>query len=132
MTDLQFILVDDDPISNMISKLTVEKVLGEVEINVFTNANHALAFIETDNSISSSKRIILLLDINMPIITGWEFLEKFQKLSQHIKETITIYMLTSSLDSRDKERSKDNPDVRGHLVKPLTADIIKSLLTTPQ
>jgi CheY-like chemotaxis protein len=126
MTSARFILIDDDPISNMISRLTVEKVLGKIDIKVFTNAVIALDYIKTEYA-SATLNTTLLLDINMPVMTGWEFLEEFEKFPDNIKSSIAIYVLTSSLDPRDKVHSKDNVHVRDHLVKPLTADAMKTM-----
>ena len=64
----------------------------------------------------------------MPIMTGWEFLEQFDKFSNNIKNCIAIYMLTSSLDPRDKDRSTENNNVKDHLVKPLTAKIVTTIM----
>jgi len=124
MTDFRFILIDDDQVSNMISKLTIEKVLGKIDIQVFTNAETALKYIESEYSKPVLKKTILLLDINMPIMSGWEFLEQFEKLSTDIRNCIHIYMLTSSLDGRDRDRSLSLEYIKDHLVKPLTTEVV--------
>lgn len=132
MTDDKFILIDDDPISNLVTRFIIEKVLGKIDIQVFTNAQHGLVYIESAYSEANSQKTILLLDINMPIMTGWEFLERFDKFPDSLKKSICIYILTSTPDWRDKDRSKNNKNVIDHLVKPLTADAIKTIIEASQ
>jgi CheY-like chemotaxis protein len=67
---------------------------------------------------------IILLDLNMPIMSGWEFLERFEELDEIIKKQVKIYILSSSVDPRDKERAGKNKDVEDYIVKPLTKEIV--------
>jgi len=128
MTQSKFIVVDDDPISNTICKLTLEMVLGKVDLESFTNPKEALDYITEKYAMPVPWKTILLLDINMPIMSGWEFLERFDALSENVKAAIDIYILSSSVDPRDKDRSYSNKNVRNYLLKPLTADVIKKVL----
>jgi CheY-like chemotaxis protein len=127
MKDTRFILIDDDPVSNMICRITVQKVFGITDVVSFTNAEEALKYISSEFSRSGLKHAKLLLDINMPIMTGWEFLEQFDKFDQQIKSYIAIYILSSSLDQQDKERSQSNKNVRMHFQKPLTHEALALL-----
>jgi len=124
----KFIVVDDDPISNTICKLTLEMVLGNVDLESFTNPKEALTYISEKCTASTSRRTILLLDINMPIMSGWEFLERFDAFHENVKTGIDVYILSSSVDPRDKDRSYANKNVRNYLLKPLTVDAIKKVL----
>jgi CheY-like chemotaxis protein len=121
----QFLFVDDDPINNLICRMTVDMVLGKVESQSFTNPQLALEYLKTsfvkDGYPAHS---ILLLDINMPVMSGWEFLDRFDDLPANIKDLIHIYILSSSVDERDKERSYANKNVKDFLVKPLTKETI--------
>ena len=128
MASPKFIIIDDDPVSNMICKLTIEKVVSKADIKVFVNAENALKYITTAYTALTKEPTILLLDINMPVMTGWEFLEAFENLSDHAKSSIGIYILSSSLDSRDRDRSFSEKRVKDHFIKPLTADVINSMI----
>src|SRR3990170_2365311 len=122
---IQFILIDDDPMNNLICKLTVEMTLGESDIKAFVNPELGFEYVQSDFSKQDSSAL-LLLDINMPIMSGWEFLELFDNLSYSIKDRVRICILSSSIDDRDKERSYANKNVADFLVKPLTdKDIIR-------
>lgn len=128
MIDPLFIVVDDDPISNTISKLTLEMVLGKIELVSFINPKEALDHIGQKYVTPTVKRTTLLLDINMPIMTGWEFLERFDGFDDAIKNYFDIYILSSSVDPRDKDRSYSNKNVKDYLLKPLTVDAIKNVM----
>ena len=69
---------------------------------------------------------MLFLDINMPIMTGWEFMKEFEKLNTLIKDQIFIYILSSSIDQEDKLKAKNHPDVVDYIEKPLSAEILKN------
>ncbi len=126
----QFILIDDDPMNNLICKLTIEMTLGQSEVKAFVNPENGLEYIQSEFSNPEIDiSALLLLDINMPIMSGWEFLEMFDNLSFEIKDRIKICILSSSIDERDKERSYANKNVLEFLVKPLTDKDIQRITT---
>lgn len=117
----QVILIDDDPMNNLICKLTIEMTLGQTEVKAFVNPEIGLEYIQSEfTKPDSDDSALLLLDINMPIMSGWEFLEMFDNLSFEVKDKIKVCILSSSIDERDKERSYANKNVIEFLVKPLT------------
>jgi CheY-like chemotaxis protein len=71
-----------------------------------------------------------LLDINMPGMSGWEFLEAYSKLPEDKKKEINIVMLTSSLNPDDKIKSLRNPDVKEFINKPITVEKVQKLADT--
>jgi len=122
---VDFVFVDDDPISNMICKLTIEMMLGKVNSQSFVNPELALEyFTSTFLPEGSHHNTILLLDINMPGMSGWEFLERFDHLKEAIKTLVHVYILSSSVDERDALRSYANKNVVNFLVKPLSTETV--------
>ena len=119
-TPFQFILIDDDPMNNLICKLTIEMALDQSDIRPFVNPEVAFDYIQTDLASRKELSALILLDINMPIMSGWEFLELFDNLGFEIKDRVRICILSSSIDERDKQRSYANKNVSDFLVKPLT------------
>lgn len=117
-----FLLIDDDPQNNMISAMVIKKSLQDMEVKVtdFINPEIGLKYISTTyiNELSKEKTT-LFLDINMPILSGWEFLEKFKTLEESIKRQFDIYILSSSIDPSDIQRAKLNPLVIDFIEKPL-------------
>jgi len=125
----RFIAIDDDPVNNLICKLTIEMVAGQPEILTFTNAALGFEYIQNQYAANRDKtQTILLLDINMPIMSGWEFLERFDNLAEDVKNLFKIYILSSSVDERDKQRSYANKNVSAFMVKPLVKDNVLDIL----
>ena len=125
--DLKFILVDDDDLTNLIHDMTLKDALGEkVLVETFEKPEEALDFIQNTYT-ENSDPTILFLDINMPGINGWEFLERYEKFSPAVKSRINIYILSSSVDPRDVRRAEENKNVLGFLSKPLSAENISSI-----
>jgi response regulator RpfG family c-di-GMP phosphodiesterase len=116
----QFVLIDDDPMNNLICKLTIEMTLGQTEVKAFVNPGTALEYLQNEFAADTEATALLLLDILMPNMSGWEFLEMFDNLSFEVKDRVRICILSSSIDDRDKERSYANKNVLDFLLKPLT------------
>jgi len=124
-TAKRFILVDDDPLNNFLSKLAIQKTLGNVEVNDFSIPELALEYIETefkDNQME--EKTTLFLDINMPTLTGWEFLDKLDTFIESIKNQLTIYILSSTVNPSDYERATTNPLVIDIIEKPLNKTVL--------
>lgn len=120
-----FIAVDDDPVNNLLSKIIIKKAVPEAIVFDFTKAEMALEFL-TDEA-ENYDGIILFLDINMPIIDGWGFLERFEKLSADTKLKVKVYMLSSSLDENDVTRARSYTNVEDYIHKPLTIEGVEGI-----
>ena len=127
MKPTRFILVDDDELTNTISRLLIKKALPTIEIVDFVWPEQGLHYIETAYNNDIPTPSILLLDINMPIMSGWDFLEKYGLLDKKIKDQITIYLLSSSVDDRDKGFAADNKYVKQYVVKPITLSTVEKI-----
>ena len=122
----KYIIVDDDPFNNILCKIQIEMTLGKVDICTFQVPEDGLKFIQTEYR-NSMMPTILFLDINMPTITGWEFMERYEKFTERIRNQITIYILSSSVDPRDKNKAKNNKLITGFISKPLVSEMILTL-----
>jgi len=110
-------LIDDDDIQNTINVRIIEIVAPKREVRVFKNAKRALeALKEVRKNDLEKEPTFLLLDLNMPQMNGWEFLNHFED-HQH---PWPVYILTSSINEQDKSRADNFPSVAGFLSKPLT------------
>lgn len=119
--DLTYMLVDDDLTNNLVCKLIITKFDASAPISVFSVPEKALEYIENLKEESSSEtpeKIILFLDVNMPTMTGWEFLDKFLLFPEELKSQFFIYILSSAIDDYVEERNK-YPFVKDFLSKPL-------------
>ena len=121
-----FIVIDDDAINNKICRTVIEKIYNDTEVNTFTDPIAGFEFIVSEYSnLTNDKRAILFLDINMPVMDAWEFLNLFDKLDANLRTRITIFILSSSVNKSDMERAMSNRNVSYYLIKPLTKESIK-------
>lgn len=122
------LLVDDDPASNYLTQMLLEEL--EIASRIFTSKNgkEALQFLENQclfvtNESEDCCPDLILLDINMPVMDGFEFLEKFEALSHERNKTIHVVLLTTSTNYKDIERAKQYR-ILSFLEKPLTEEKI--------
>lgn len=111
-------IVDDDPTNNLICKMVIKKYDKEANILVFQDPEKALKFINSEDR--PGVKTILFLDVNMPSMSGWEFLDEYSTFSQKIREIFDIYILTSAIHDFSEEEKK-YPMVSNILSKPLRA-----------
>ncbi|MDN3202548.1 response regulator [Algoriphagus sediminis] len=111
------LLVDDDPINNLINQRLISKVeLGEMT-HEFLAGMSALEFLQ---KLDPSEKSLILLDINMPVMNGWEFLDNY--LDRFSNRNDIILILSSSIDFLDRIKAQEYSIVSGFLEKPLTIE----------
>lgn len=113
--------IDDDAINNMLSERMIKKHFPKIKSTSFLNATEAHELLKEKNTELPDA---IFLDINMPVMNGWDFLEVFEKLDLEIP----IYMLTSSIDPRDQEKAHKFSSVKDFISKPLTEDRLKIII----
>ncbi len=124
----RFLIVDDDPHNNILTKIVLKKILGEVLVQDFVAPEKGLEYIRSESSRNpEGEKTVLLLDINMPNITGWEFLDIFETMDDRTKSQYDIYILSSSIDPRDIKKAKENPLVIDFIEKPLGVNMMLKL-----
>lgn len=124
-------LIDDNEIDNFINEQIIKGCLFSENVFVNTSTTSAIEFLK---NISISKLMCeghlphyIFLDINMPLLDGFQFIEEFQKLDKKITSAIKIVMLTSSINPVDIEKSKQYRSVVTFLHKPLTEEALELL-----
>ena len=124
-----FYVIDDNHFNNSLCRLVIKRTLNNNNVETFTEPEKGFEHIVSEfKETGVQKPTILLLDINMPTMSGWEFLVFFDKLEPEIKKNIYICILSSSVDPRDKKRAEDNPYVHEYIVKPITSEILLNLM----
>jgi len=121
-------IIDDDPIFVFGTKRMMTLANFCNNFMVFQNGEEAINYlkpiIQTKNFALPD---IILLDINMPIMDGWQFLDEFTSIPNDKK--ITIYIVSSSIDPQDIARAKEYDTISNYLVKPITSEKLQSILS---
>lgn len=117
-------LVDDDEVTNFLNKRLVESTGLFNHVLTFGNGKEILDYMMEGNEIEPN---VILLDINMPIMNGFEFLERHKELPTSNKADVIIAMLTTSLLDKDKAKA-EKLDITEYVEKPLSNDKLKQLL----
>jgi two-component system chemotaxis response regulator CheY len=131
MIQSRFIVIDDDPTSNLICRMVIQKYLHPIDIEIFTSPAAGLAYIQKEyGSNPQQNPAILFLDIHMPVISGWEFLQQLEKLPFINKEMFRVYILSSTIEVRDIIQNKKSGLVTDYLLKPLTKEKVMDVFGT--
>ena len=89
------------------------------KIHVFTDGKEAIDYFDENKESTTLLPDVIFLDINMLIMNAWQFLEQFKKIQPKIEKEITIYLVSSSFDDRDINRSKEYTEVTDYIIKPV-------------
>ena len=120
-------IIDDDEVYIFgLKRMMLKKELCD-DILVFYNGQEALDYFHTI-TLETALPNLIFLDINMPIVDGWQFLEEYEKLKTGFSNPIPIYMASSSVDNRDLTRAKSYESVTEYLAKPIKLATLESIL----
>lgn len=121
--------IDDDPITLMLCKMVITKALFSNEIATAKNGEEALNYFTNikNNNSKNSKPQLIFLDLNMPVMGGWEFLESFTTDEYSEFHDTKIIILSSTIDPEDIEKSKKYSMVIDFLSKPISKEMLEYL-----
>jgi CheY-like chemotaxis protein len=121
------LLVDDDPTNNFLNQRLLKRLDVAYQVVVAENGQEAMALLHPATGPAPSFPAVILLDIQMPIMNGIEFLEAYQLLPAALRRHTTVIVLSTSVDARDLSRLDDLP-AAGRLNKPLTPEKIEQVM----
>jgi len=124
------LLIDDDEPTNFLNQIIIESTGCTEQIKTVQSGEEALEYLT--HTCSSDKTLpcpdLIFLDINMPAMNGWEFLEKYRKLEKKYKGKVMIVMLTTSLFPEDRLYAREIPEISAFENKPLTEEKLDNIL----
>ncbi len=122
-------VVDDDEIYRFVIKSQLESRKMARKILMFSDGELAIDFFK--NTVANVDELpdLVLLDLNMPIMDGWEFLDEFIMLKPKLPKKVTIYVVTSSINQTDIDRAKRISEVTDYIVKPISEETLLDMLS---
>jgi CheY-like chemotaxis protein len=128
------LLIDDDAFCNKMNSFVLEQHRAAKKIVTYETATEALDYL---NKLIEEKSYtdfpdVILLDLNMTYLDGWGFLKKFGLLPLRYKRKASVYILTSSIQSSDREAAAVHADISGYIEKPFTAQELNYVFSSQQ
>jgi two-component system, chemotaxis family, chemotaxis protein CheY len=121
-------LVDDDKIFQLTSARMIQALQLSQDVLQFENGEEALQYLRENADLPENLPDYIFLDINMPYVDGWMFLADYSTLKAAFRKEIQIFMISSSIDSRDIIRAQKNSDVRDYVIKPVTPEKFREMV----
>jgi len=120
------LIIEDNPIDVFINTRVIQQSGLSKEVMAMQSAREALEFLK-QQAVDSELPDVIFLDIRMPDLDGFTFLEEFSELPQRVLELCKIVMLSSTIDPLELEKARNSPFVLAFIPKPLTRDKVKEL-----
>ena len=125
-------LIDDDEIYLYWASKMLNEIEFSKEILAFKNGQDAIEGLRALTEKGEKLPEVIFLDINMPIMNGWDFLQDFLRIPNHNTENILVYIVSSSVDQKDLELAKKFDIVHNYILKPLSTEELKKIKDTLQ
>ncbi len=123
---MSLLIIDDDPIYRFSFKKIVASIRPDIELDTVNDGQEAIRYFNPAEGRHKKVKLILV-DLNMPVMDGWGFLDAY-RLMPFGKEHISVYIVSSSSNPSDLDRSEEYPEVSGYLVKPIKREALLELL----
>ena len=125
---LNCVLLVDDDATNYIHKFIINEINFAKHIKIVENGQEALNYLKSKNDRDYRRPNLIFLDVNMPQMDGWEFLEHYKRLDEELIDKMMVVMLTTSLNPDDKANAETIGYIDRYMTKPLNAKMLRELL----
>lgn len=125
-------IIDDDRVFQKITWMKITRKNYARKVLMFSDGDQAIRFIRDNATKPDELPDIILLDLNMPVMDGWDFMDAFVKIRPHIGKKITIYVATSSVNPEDQRRAIEVSAVTDYVIKPISDDNLYRLFSTEE
>ena len=123
-----FIIDDDEVYIYAIKRLIKIQNLCD-EVIVFTDGKQAVDYLEEHQNDGTKMPDVIMIDVNMPVLDGWGFIDAFQKMDLNLTNRTKLFMVSSSIDPRDVKKAKEIPLIIKYIFKPITFDELKEVFS---
>lgn len=123
----EFVVIDDDRINNIICVKMIQGAFPSAKVQTFMDPQQGLEHILGNCEAGSATQATIFLDINMPVLSGWDVLEQLVTLPESARNHLAVFMLSSSVDPLDMQKANGYSIVSGYLVKPLSIAKLQNL-----
>lgn len=123
-------IIDDDPIFIYGTKRIMKETDFCDSLSVYHNGEDALHGLQHNYDATGKVPQVIFLDLNMPIMNGWEFLDEFIKIPSGVLKKTTIYIISSSVDPRDIDKVSEYELINNYILKPITPNDLETVLKT--
>ncbi|MDX2283671.1 MAG: response regulator [Bacteroidia bacterium] len=120
-------IVDDDWIYQLVIRRMIEKQTPPPQVLTYSNGQEAIDALRAAAADADALPDVLLLDINMPVMDGWEFMDEYLQLKSSLVKPLRIYIISSSIAPQDHEKARSYADISGFLTKPVTEETLERL-----
>jgi CheY-like chemotaxis protein len=123
------LVIDDDPIYNYsLQILLTNHQMAKDFFTSFIDAEEAILFLEQHSADAAQLPDVIFLDISMPMMSGWEFLEEYKELSKQFCKPVELFVVSSSINRGDILRAKSYKEVSDYITKPLTSQVLQKMM----
>ncbi|MCB4797413.1 response regulator [Neotamlana laminarinivorans] len=120
-------IIDDDEVYQFTTLQMLKKINLEKNVMAFYDGEEAINFFLDHLDETSKLPDVIFLDINMPIMDGFQFMNEYIKIKPQVGKKITIYMISSSVDPIDLEKAKNISEISDYIIKPIKRGELKSI-----
>lgn len=122
-------IIDDDEIFIYGFKKFLEIRGIFAELQEFSNGLQAMNYLQNPNNADRLPDLIFV-DINMPVMDGWDFMKIFEEIQSQLGKKIAVYAISSSVDHNDIDRAKDNPIIADYILKPISESYVEDIINS--